>query len=153
MITLTNIQECKADAVEVLWQLMLERPAYANISHDGKADRTRHLQHVLYHPHREWCLIADADSAMWVGSIYITHRDELGVAVLAKHSRRGYARQAILAMMDRHRKDAYYANVAPGNHPSHKLWESFPNHAIVQVTYRIERGEGHGTTEGGTSGA
>lgn len=153
MITLTNIQECKSDAVEVLWQLMLERPAFANISHDGKADRSRHLQHVLYHPHREWCLIADADTSKWVGGIYITHRDEIGIGILSEHQRKGFARQAIEAMMQRHRKDCYYANVAPGNHPSHRMWESFANHAIVQVTYRIERGAGNGTSEGGTRGA
>ena len=141
---LYNVKECQPDAVEVLWDLLLERPDYANISHDGKPDRNRHVSFVLAHPYREWCLIMAENQ--WVGAIYITHQNELGIGILKAHQRKGYARQAIELMMLRHPRDHYLANVAPSNHPSHKLWESFPDHAIVQLTYRITRGENHGNS-------
>jgi RimJ/RimL family protein N-acetyltransferase len=142
MITLTNVNEARADAIEVLWQLLQERPDYANISHDGKTTRNQHVAFVHGHPYREWCLIM-ADSA-WVGAVYITFQNEIGIAILKQHQRKGYARKAVDMMMQNHPRDFYLANVAPANHPSHKLWESFEQHAIVQLTYRIERGEQHG---------
>lgn len=142
---LYNIKECQPDAVEVLWDLLVERPAYANISHNAKMDRNRHVAFVTAHPYREWCLIMVDNK--WVGSVYITHQNELGIFILKAHHRKGYARQAIDMMMQRHPRDYYLANVAPGNHPSHRLWESFENHAICQITYRITRGEDHGSTK------
>lgn len=142
MITLTRIQECMPDAIEVLWQLLNERPAYANISHDGKPNRNKHVAFVHGHPYREWCLIM-ADG-VWVGAVYITFNNELGISILQQHQRKGFARKAVNLMMQHHPRDYYLANVAPANHPSHKLWESFEHHAICQLTYRIERGEHHG---------
>jgi GNAT superfamily N-acetyltransferase len=149
---LYNVKECQGEAIEILWQLLCERPDYANISHDGKPDRNKHVSFVMAHPYREWCLImTDVEDSgpnkwhRWVGAIYITHQNELGIAILERCQRKGYARQAIDLMMQRHPRDYYLANVAPGNHPSHRLWESFENHAICQVTYRITRGEDHGS--------
>lgn len=159
MMELYNVKECQPDAVEVLWDLLLERPDYANISHDGKPDRNRHVSFVLAHPYREWCLImAEADgpadftiTQRWVGAVYITHQNEIGIAILKRYQRQGYARQAIDLMMQRHPRDHYLANVAPANHPSHRLWESFPEHAIVQLTYRITRGENHASRNRNTN--
>lgn len=152
---LYNVKECQGEAIEILWQLLVERPDYANISHDGKPDRNRHVSFVMAHPYREWALIlAETEPSGpglawhgWVGAIYITHQNEIGIAILERCQRKGYARQAIDLMMQRHPRDYYLANVAPANHPSHKLWESFDNHAIVQLTYRITRGESHGSTK------
>ena len=141
---LYNVKECQGEAIEILWRLLCERPDYANISHDGKPDRNKHVSFVMAHPYREWCLCM-ADNK-WVGAIYITHQNEIGIGILKAHQRKGYARQAIDLMMQRHPRDYYLANVAPGNHPSHKLWESFPDHAICQITYRIQRGEHHGNS-------
>lgn len=142
---LYNVKECQGEAIEILWQLLCERPDYANISHDGKPDRNRHVSFVLAHPYREWCLCM-VDSK-WVGAIYITHQNEIGIAIMKAHQRKGYARQAIDLMCQRHPRDYYLANVAPANHASHRLWEAFDNHAIVQLTYRITRGESHGSTK------
>lgn len=151
MIRLVNIQECMPDAIEVLWRLLVERPDYANISHDGKPNHNRHVAFVTGHPYREWCLIMspedDGDGVCaWVGAVYLTHQNEIGIGILKDHQRCGYARAAIDLMMQRHPRDYYLANVAPSNFPSHKLWESFEHHAISQITYRIERGENHGST-------
>ena len=118
---LYNVKECQPDAVEVLWDLLRERPDYANISHDGKANRNRHVSFVLAHPYREWCLImAKTEGAGpqlswhgWVGAIYITHQNEIGIGILKAHQRKGYARQAIDLMVQRRPRDYYLANVAP----------------------------------------
>jgi hypothetical protein len=149
---LYNVKECQGDAIEILWRLLVERPDYANISHDGGLDRSRHVAFVTAHPYREWCLIMDEIERAgedtwnaWVGAVYITHQNEIGIGILTPYQRKGYAKRAIDMMMQRHPRDYYLANVAPGNHPSHKLWESFENHAICQVTYRITRGEDHGS--------
>lgn len=143
MITLINQHEAKADAIEVNWSLLLERPEYANISHTGKMPtRDDHVRHVLYHTHADWCLIADEHGA-YVGSIYITHKSEIGIGILKAHQRKGYGRQAIEAMMQRNPRPYYLANVAPGNHPSHKLFESLQDAVICQLTYRFNRGEEH----------
>ena len=134
-MNLYNVKECQGEAIEVLWQLLCERPSYANISHDGLPDRNRHVSFVLAHPYREWALIMV--ESQWVGAIYITHRNEIGIGILKAHHRKGYARQAIELLMLRHPRDYYIANTAPGNHPSHRLWESFQDVVICQISYRI----------------
>ena len=151
---LVSTFDCREDAEAILWQLLLERPAIANISNEpGTVTLESHRNHVLYHPHREWCLIKVAHA--WVGAIYITHHNELGIGILQHCQRQGYARRAIDMMMDRHPAKYYLANVAPGNYPSHRMWKSFTHHAIIQLSYRIERGENHAKAndEGGANPA
>ena len=125
-----------SDALKVLWNLLEERPPEANISHSGHLPEwTDHQVHVEYHDHLGWYLIMAEGVA--VGSVYITKKGEIGIAILKDHQRKGYAKAGIDAVMQMHPRERYLANVAPGNHRSHKLFTQLGG-TIIQSTYEIK---------------
>lgn len=135
-MTLIDVKEDRENAIYILWQLLQERPPEAWISHNGKTTYEQHIQFVLYHPYRAWYLLLE--QGHYVGAVYLTNAGEIGIGVLKAYQRQGYARRGIQLLMESHPREHYLANVAPANHASHRLWESFSNHAICQVTYRVQ---------------
>jgi len=134
-VTLQDVRQ-HSDALKVLWQLLEERTPEANISHDGHLPEwTDHRAHVETHDHMGWYLIM-ADGVP-VGSVYITKRGEIGIAIMKEHHRKGYAKAGIRAVMEKHPRPEYLANVAPENHRSHALFQQLGG-VIVQSTYRVK---------------
>lgn len=134
-ITLQDVRQ-NSDAMRILWNLLEERPPEANISHSGHLPEwTDHQVHVQYHDHLGWYLIMD--DGIPVGSVYITKKGEIGVAVLKDHQRKGYAKAGIKAIMAVHKREEYLANVAPANSRSHQLFTQLGG-TIIQSTYRIK---------------
>jgi len=135
MITLQDVRQ-HSDALKVLWQLLEERPPEANISHDGHLPEwTDHRAHVETHDHMGWYLIM-ADGVP-VGAVYITKKGEIGIGILKAHQRKGYATAGIRAVMAKHPREEYLANVAPGNQISANLFWGLGGD-IIQVTFRIK---------------
>jgi RimJ/RimL family protein N-acetyltransferase len=99
---------------------------------------TEHQAFVRRRPYREWWIIdaGETDKGTWpVGSVYLTERNELGIAILAEHQRRGYARAALQQVRARV-KGPTLANVAPANDRSHALFKALGGE-VVQHTYRL----------------
>lgn len=162
MINLVNVYQAGRiveGAVEFLYKLLNERPPEANISHRELPTLERHRAFVLRRPYRAWYLIAAEPQAprddgfggklafepVWVGTVSLTSRNEIGVAVLREYQRRGYARAAVLQLMAEVspldpvpglRAGRYIANVAPGNEASHALFEGM-GAKLVQLTYEF----------------
>ena len=135
MITLQDVRQ-HSDALKVLWQLLEERPPEANISHGGHLPEwTDHRAHVETHDHMGWYLIM-ADGVP-VGAVYITKKGEIGIGILKAHQRKGYATAGIRAVMAKHPREEYLANVAPGNQISANLFWGLGGD-IIQVTFRIK---------------
>lgn len=141
-------------AIDVTYRLLQERPPEANISHDGKPNLGEHIAYVSrylargtvpeYHPYVRWKLIY-ADHVP-VGSVSATQHNEIGVAILREHQRKGYARAALhefmvlyppLPAVPGKRRGCYIANIAPGNTASIALFAQF-GARLVQQTYTIE---------------
>ena len=134
-----------ADAQEVLWQLLSERPPQASISHRHMPSREEHVQFVASHPYRCWYLIEAGAPAKHVGACYLTRHNEIGIGILRAHQRRGYARAAVLELLRTHaplpaiageRRGEFVANVAPGNAASQQFFESL-GATLVQHTYAL----------------
>ena len=115
---------------EIAWQLLNERPMQANISHRESEMPTfdEHKTFVANHPYRMWLVI---ETEQVVGTIYLTMRNEVGIAILREQHRKGYARQAIQRIVDEYpplplergvRQRGYVANVAIHNEPSMLLF-------------------------------
>ena len=135
MITLQDVRQ-HSDALRVLWRLLEERPDYANISHDGHLPEwTEHQVHVEHHDHMGWYLIMA--EGIPVGSVYITKKGEIGIAIFKSRQRKGYAKAGIRAIMAAHPRPEYLANVAPHNAPSHDLFKKLGGE-LIQYTYRIK---------------
>lgn len=131
-------------AIEFLYELLKERPAEANISHSELPPIEKHRQFVMRRPYRSWFLIENEEGER-VGALYLTERNEIGIAIAKQHHRKGYAREAIayvlanippLEAVPSVRRGRYIANVAPGNEASRYLFERMGG-KLIQVTYEL----------------
>lgn len=142
MITLFNVLDAPGVSVPLLWRLMQERPAYANISHQSMPTMEGHKEFVLHHPYHAWYLIEvlskepGIDFPLRVGAIYLTKQNEIGIFILQQYQGMGYATAAIEELKRRHPKPYYLANVAPGNGPGIALFERLGG-KIIQQTFKI----------------
>jgi len=120
------------DCDQILYEILAERTPEESISHKKMPTYDEHLHFVRSLPYKHWYLI---DNDEPVGTIYLTEDRQVGIHIISSHRRRGYARDAIDLLLDRHPGELL-ANVAPENYPSHELWKSIGGH-IIQVTYEV----------------
>ncbi len=130
-------------AIDLTWELLLERPAMANISHSGMPTKSQHAYFVMNPPYVAWYVIIVKDAGV-VGTIYLTQQNEIGVAILREFKRKGYAEAAILQLMKLHkpehgipgqRSKHFLANVSPSNKPSIALFNKLGK--VIQWTYQL----------------
>jgi len=131
-------------AVALTWQLLEERPIEASISHRQMPSWEKHKEYVLNHPYRVWNAIDAAGSGM-VGTVLLTEHNEIGIAILREHQRRGYARAAVKMLMEEYRPAAeiagrrsgyFLANVNPHNGASIALFLGLGGR-LIQHTYEL----------------
>lgn len=125
----------------VLYQLLKERPAEINISHRKMPTWDEHVAFFNSRPYQAWYLI-EVDNVA-VGAIYLTKPagpsragDEIGVFLFEGARRRGYAKQAVMTLMERHGQRRYLANIAPSNAASTALFEGL-GFRHIQNTYEF----------------
>jgi RimJ/RimL family protein N-acetyltransferase len=127
-----------------LYQLLDERPPEASISHHSMPTMEAHRAFVLSHPYRCWYIVQNG-TGLWVGAVYATFQNEVGIGVLREFQRQGYAKAAVRALLEEHgplpsipgrRAGRYLANVAPQNHPSHALFRALGGR-LIQHTYEF----------------
>ncbi len=136
----------RADHLRHLYRAIQERPKEACISHREMPSLASHKRHVVSHlpgaastyrepnpdAHRGWYLIED--EGVIVGVIYLSARDEIGIDIFEPYRARGIAPIAIDILKLRHPRPRYYANVAPGNVASRKLFERM-GFGLIQYTF------------------
>lgn len=110
------------DAPGILYELLAERPERAWISHKAMPTREEHEAFVADHPFLRWYLIENA--GVIVGSIEVTDRNEIGVAIFERYKRKGFAYLALTKFMATHtplpaipavRNPHWLANIAADN--------------------------------------
>ena len=140
MIDLISVLDRPGVSIPLLWNLLRERPAEANISHRGMPTLDNHKAFVLNHPYAAWYMVSseELERTTNFGAIYLTKQNEIGIGILAEHARKGYATAAIKALMAKHPRQHYLANVAPMNHASHTLFQGLGGE-LVQLTYKISK--------------
>lgn len=126
----------------ITFELLAERTSEQSISHKTMPTRQEHEQFMLYHPYRQWWIILNEQNAA-VGAILATRNNEIGIAILARYQRQGYARQAIQMLIDTIqpfppvaglRGAGWLANCNPANEVSIKLFAEF-GFTLKQHTY------------------
>ena len=144
MITLLSVYKGKGvqpGAVDLLYELLEERPAKANISHCEKPSHEKHEAFVMSRPYRAWYLVLN-DDLQRVGAVYLTKQNEIGVAILKRYHRLGYALQALnkvrkispLPGIPGQRNARYVAHVAANNEASKFLFAKAGGR-LLSVTY------------------
>lgn len=126
--------EDRSDAAHILWDLLADRPSNANISHREMPTWTAHEAFCKAHGYRTWRLIETPHGI--VGAIYLTMQNEIGIGIFKAFQRQGLATQAIMMLMTEYGPRAYYANVAPTNPDSRKMFEKL-GFAHIQDTLRL----------------
>lgn len=118
-----------------LYELLKQRPAYANISHKLMPSFDEHQSFIASKPYAHWYVIM-AQKGVRIGAIYLTENNEIGVAILKTHQGKGYAERAIKALMKQHPQERYLANIAPHNEASRELFSKL-GFAPIQHTYEL----------------
>ncbi len=120
-------------AAALLYELLKERTPDVNISHQKLPTFKKHASFVRWHPYRAWYLIKiDED---YVGSIYLSMQDEIGIFILKDHQGHGYGSTAIRALIEKHpERTCFLANVNPANKRSAKMFGRL-GFTLLQHTY------------------
>lgn len=134
-VTLRTVNTGNPCDLAELWALLRERGPHESISHRAMPTWAEHVGFVRSSPYKGWWLI-DSDLPQAVGSVYLTHQGEIGLAIFRLYRERGYATAAVRAVMQMHPGTRFLANVNPANAASRALWESLGG-KVVQVTYEI----------------
>lgn len=100
-------------AVETLYQLLRTRPQEENITHRKMPAFEDHARFVKSHPYRIWKLL-EVDE-IYVGSIYLTDRFEIGVHLFPQFKDKGYEAQAIAKLILEYELKKVFMNVSPTN--------------------------------------
>lgn len=128
-------------AVDILYELLKERPASVRISHKTMPSYRDHRAFVRSRPYRFWYLI-DVDG-MYVGDIHSTMFNEIGIFLFEGEQVRGYGTKAVRMVMKKHkplpaiparRIARWLANVAPENWEGKYFFRSM-GFNLVQETY------------------
>lgn len=132
-------------AIDDLWEILQEREQHENISHYVMPTMEEHAAFVNHHPYRVWYLIREKHET--IGSIYLTHRNEIGIFIFKKFRGRGYGKWAVQKLMVRwgralrraksYVRHGFLANIAPGNNES-KIFFFKLGFKHVQDTYCLD---------------
>lgn len=112
-IILVEVYEDRAAAHALLYKLLEERNSDVNISHKVMPSWQQHIAFIDSRPYTAWYLIWSRD--VYVGSIYLSRQDEIGLFILEDYRDHGYGKAALHALMARHVRSRYLANINPRN--------------------------------------
>lgn len=136
MLKLVDVYDIDfSDAAMVLYELLAERPEQASISHKKMPTYERHLTFVKSRPYTHWWLL-QVDGT-YVGSAYLTDRNEIGLFIFKDKQGKGYGSEALALVRDVV-DGPLLANIAPTNLPSQHFFYKH-GFGLVQYTYRNDR--------------
>jgi RimJ/RimL family protein N-acetyltransferase len=129
--------------VKLLYELLLARPDYANISHRETPTFERHVRFVKTHSYKSWYLIdpsedvIDANCAFYelAGTIYLTHLREIGIFLFPQFQTKHVGRDAVVMLMSTQPGGDFFANIAPTNTRSQEFFTRM-GFKLIQYTYR-----------------
>ena len=130
-------------AAGVLYELLFERGKEQSISHSTMPSLEEHMEFMRYHPYRAWYLIQN-EGGVYVGALNLTKHNEIGIAILNRYQRQGYARAAIEHVLTNImpfpalpglRGNKWLANINPSNEASIQMFQKL-GFSHIQNTYR-----------------
>lgn len=118
-----------------LYRLLAEREPHQNISHRKMPLFNEHYDFINEYPYAHWYLITN-DSGEWVGTIYLSYQDEIGIQLKKDCTGGGIGTEAIKELMTLHPRQRYLANINPRNFGSVKFFQRF-GFELIQETYEL----------------
>ena len=123
-------------APRVLYDLLMERTPHVNISHRRMPTWRQHLRFIATRPYTAWYIINSHRE--YVGAIYLTAADEIGVGILSLWQGNGFGPRAIRLLMRKHPRARYLANINPRNETSIRMFRRM-GFRLIQQTYELRR--------------
>lgn len=128
--------------LKFLYDLLKERPSYANISHKKMPTYKEHCDFVKSKPYKNWFLVlnyefnTESNIYFVIATVYISKNNEIGIAVKKEYQRKGYATNILEKLINENKDVKLFANIAPGNVASQHLFERL-GFKHIQNTYRL----------------
>lgn len=119
--------------IKFLYELLKQRTKEQSISHKVMPTYKDHKRFVISSPYKAWYIIKDYDLYP-IGSIYLTHNNEIGIAIHGSCRSLGAGTEAVKALM-RLFKGPFYANINPANTPSIEFFKKKFGARLIQHTY------------------
>jgi RimJ/RimL family protein N-acetyltransferase len=133
-LSLVSVYRLPKCAPRLLYQLLAEREPNVNISHSAMPSWRQHCKFVARRPYAAWYLIRAHDD--YVGAIYLTAMNEIGVGILAQWRGQGLGPHAVGLLMRKHGRRRYLANINPRNLKSIHMFERMGFH-LIQQSYEL----------------
>ena len=121
MITLINVYY-EDNRHAILYELLSERTPTMSISHTGMPAYGEHVEFVESMPYQRWCFIHSSEEDAYVGTIYLSKQNEIGVFIFSKYQAKGYGKAAVQEIIAQH-DGPFLANVNPRNSVSRGMFE------------------------------
>ena len=146
MITLRDLYAEGFPSVEdvgFLYRLLLERRPIESISHSTMPTVRQHTEFVNSKPYAMWFIVYEF--AQRVGTVNLTNRNEIGIAVVGDRRHQGIGSKALRLFIETHRPlraepsvrpGHFLANINPENVASRRLFEE-AGFRLKQVTYQL----------------
>lgn len=133
-LSLVSVYRVPKAAPRLLYKLLEEREPRVNISHRAMPTWKQHLAFVARRPYVAWYLIKSGRD--YVGAIYLTARNEIGVFILAQSRGLGLGPRAVRLLIGRHGRRRYLANINPRNGQSARTFRKM-GFRLIQQTYEL----------------
>jgi RimJ/RimL family protein N-acetyltransferase len=133
-LTLVSVYRLPKLAPQLLYALLQEREPGVNISHRIMPTWKQHSKFISRRPYSAWYLLKSRDN--YVGAIYLTAVNEIGISILARWRGCGFGPRAIRLLMQKHRRKRYAANINPHNEKSIRMFRRM-GFRIIQQTYEL----------------
>jgi RimJ/RimL family protein N-acetyltransferase len=121
--------------IPFLWGMLASRNPHVNISHHEMPSMDQHAKFVKSHPYQGWFLILQ--NGKWVGNIYLTQANEIGIHMLPEARGLGIGRTAVQELMAKYGARRYLANISPSNPGSIDFFKSL-GFKMIQYTFEKE---------------
>ena len=125
-------------AYGLLHDLLAERTPEQSVSHKKMPSYFEHIQFVDSKPYKAWYLVIE-ESEGYVGAVYLSRQNEIGVGIFKAHRGKGYGEAAVKELMRRcplPEGERYLANVNPDNDVSRAMFEKL-GAKVIQYTYEV----------------
>jgi len=127
-----KLKEVTRSDCRFLYKLLRQRDPITNISHKAMPTYSQHEKFVLSKPYSKWYTIRISNKK--VGSIYLSHQNEIGIFFDKKFQGKGIGKSALQLLMKMNPRTRYLANVNPRNLKSIKFFKR-NEFKLIQHTY------------------
>ena len=135
------LKEVQKSDCSFLYELLLERKLYVNISHKKNPTYVKHVKFVMSKPYSKWYIIYYGKQK--IGSIYLTKQDEVGMhfkepGKITLQPRKLLWLQVLKMMMKKNPRNRYLVNINPSN-TRMKTFLKNAGFKLIQHTYEMSK--------------